>query len=86
MRPAGKMVDLVELDGQVAFYKGQALSVNTRKTYSAQWKSYIAFFDLLGTQPLPASPLLLCRYAAYLARRLKYSSIKRRQEIASIPP
>lgn len=70
------MMNARELDKQVAFFQGQALSVNTRKTYSTQLKSYLAFCRHLGESPLPASPLLLCRYAAYLTKRLKYSSLK----------
>lgn len=61
---------------QVAYYQGQALSLNTRKTYSTQLKSYLRLCDLVGLPPVPASPLLLCRYAAYLSRRLKFTSIK----------
>lgn len=69
-------MDKQELDNRVAFYQGQALSVNTKKTYSTQLKSYIRFCEGIGEPPLPATPLLLCRYAAHLANRLKYSSIK----------
>lgn len=69
-------MDTAELDRQVAFYQGQALSINTKKSYSAQLKSYKTFCERLGEPPIPASPLLLCRYAAHLANRLKFSSIK----------
>lgn len=69
-------MDTSELDRQVAYFQEQALSVNTRKTYSAQLRSFLSFCRQLREPPVPASPLLLCRYAAFLMRRLKYSSIK----------
>lgn len=66
-------MDTRDLDRQVAYFQGQALSLNTRKTYSTQLRSFLKFCRDLGEPPLPASPLLLCRYAAYLTKRLKYS-------------
>lgn len=69
-------MDTKDLDKQVAFFQGQALSANTRRTYSTQLRSFLAFCKDIGEPPLPASPLLLCRYAAFLTRRLKYASIK----------
>lgn len=69
-------MDTHDLDRQVAFYQGQAFSLNTKRTYSTQLRSYLAFRKDLGFPPFPASPLLLCHYAAFLSRRLKYSSIK----------
>lgn len=69
-------MDTTELDKQVAYYQGQALSVNTKRTYSTQLRSYLSFCERIGEAPIPASPLLLCRYAAFLTRRLRYSSIK----------
>lgn len=69
-------MDVRELDRQVAFFQGQALSVNTRRSYSSQLRSFLRFCHDIGESPLPASPLLLCRYAAFLTKRLKYSSVK----------
>lgn len=69
-------MDLQELDRSVAFYQGQALAKNTKRSYASQLKSYTNFCELVGVPPFPASTLLLCRYAAHLAKRLKYSSIK----------
>lgn len=34
------------------------------------------FCQLLGCPPVPLSPVTVCRYAAYLARRLRFSSIR----------
>ena len=36
------------------------------------------------TTPVPASPLLLCRYVAFLSRRLKYSSLKQYLNIVGL--
>lgn len=69
-------MDLRTLDDRVAFFLGQALSINTRRTYSAQLKSYLDFCNRTGEPPVPATPIHLCRYAAYLTGRLKFSSIK----------
>lgn len=69
-------MDVEDLDRRVAYYQGQALSLNTKRSYSTQLRSFKAFCDRLGEPPIPATPLLLCRYAAHLAKRLKYSSIK----------
>ena len=64
------------LDREVAHYRGQALAPSTRKTYRSQLKSYLDFCSGLGYRPVPGSPSTLARYLAFLARRLKASSIR----------
>ena len=39
-------------------------------------RSYIKFCNLLNTSPVPAQPITLARYVAYLSKRLKYSSLR----------
>ena len=76
--------DLQELDQQVVFYKSISLSENTKKAYSVHRKTYISFCLALGVSPVPASPQLLCRYVAFLSRRLAYSSIRQYLNIVRI--
>ena len=65
-----------ELDRKVSFYKELCFSLNTKKAYTVHRKTYIAFCNSIGANPVPATTQLLCRYAAFLARKLKYTSIK----------
>ena len=64
------------LQCEVAFYRAQCWAPNTVKTYSVHRKSYLSFCARLRLDPVPASPQLLCMYAAFLAKRLRYSSVK----------
>ena len=57
-------------------YQERAFSHNTVKAYKVHRKSYLSFCLQLGERPVPASPLLLCRYVAFLAKRLKFSSVR----------
>ena len=65
-----------ELDGQVEFYKSLCFSENTKKAYSVHKRTYLAFCKTIGVAPVPADTKLLCRYAVFLSRKLKYTSIK----------
>ena len=64
------------LDKEVAFYQTQRFAGSTKRTYETHRKSYMAFCEVLGYAPVPASTETLCRYAALLARSLKYTSIR----------
>lgn len=64
------------LDGEVAFFTSQAFSINTKRTYRSHRQSYIDFCNRMGYAPVPASSSTICRYAAYLARTLKFNSVK----------
>ena len=74
--PNGLNMNLRELDDLVAYYKGNSFALNTKRAYQVHRKTYIAFCNGAGVNPVPANTLLLCRYAAFLAKRLKFSSIK----------
>ena len=65
-----------QLEEEVAMYRGQAFSADTKKTYQTHLRSYIAFCDPLNILPVPVSDVAVAKYAAYVARRLKPSSVK----------
>lgn len=65
-----------QLDEEVASYRGQAFAASTKKTYQSHLKSYLVFCEELNIAPVPVSDFTVARYAAYLARRLKPSSVK----------
>lgn len=69
------------LDKEVAFYLSRTYALSTQKTYRTHRKSYLAFCAAVGESPVPASSDLLCRYAAMLARSMKYSSVKQYMNI-----
>ena len=69
-------MEVRELDVLVRGYQERAFSHNTVKAYKVHRKSYLTFCLRLGERPVPASPLLLCRYVAFLAKRLKFSSVR----------
>lgn len=70
-----------ELDSEVRRFKNCAFADNTKKAYRTHRNSYINFCKRLGCSPVPASSTTLCRYAAYLAKTLKYNSIKQYMNI-----
>lgn len=57
-------------------YRGQAFSANTKKTYHSHLRSYLSFCEMLQIVPVPISEINVAKYAAYLARRLKPSSVR----------
>ena len=73
-----------ELEEQVKFYQANAFSFNTKRSYSVHRRSYISFCNRLGVAPVPATSKLICLYAAFLAKRLKYSSVKQYLNIVRI--
>ena len=64
------------LAAQVAKYEDLAYSVNTQRTYKSQRKSYLTFCETYNLSAVPASTDTIVKYAAYLASKLKYNSIK----------
>lgn len=73
-----------ELDSEVAMYRGQAFSDNTKKTYQTHLRSYFSFCAKLRIAPVPISEVIVAKYAAYLARKLKPSSVKQYLNIIRI--
>ena len=79
------MVELeAQLDKEVAHYQGAAFATSTKKSYAAHRKSYLQFCANAGYNPVPASATVIARYIAFLARRLKYSSIRQYLNIIRI--
>lgn len=64
-----------QLDGEVAEFRAHVFASSTRAAYRTHRKSYLQFCFTMGYEPVPASPTLICRYAAFLARRLSSNSI-----------
>lgn len=64
------------LDHEVLKYSKAAFAPATQKAYATHRRAYLSFCKILGIQPIPATTSTLCRYVAYLARRLRFNSIK----------
>ena len=70
-----------QLDERVTFFRSVSFAPNTKKAYSVHRRTYLTFCEELGVPPVPASSRLLCQYAAYLAGKLKYRSIRQYMNI-----
>ena len=77
-------MDLSDLQKEVAFYRSICWANTTRRSYSSHRRAYISFCLQAKLTPIPASTRTLCLYAAHLARRLRYSSIKQYLNIIQI--
>jgi len=63
----------------IQHYLSLSVAASTKKTYSSGEKRFLEFFSLYrpsNCQQLPTDEDTLIQYAAYLARSIKYSSIK----------
>ena len=60
----------------MTLFSSLVYSKNTKRTYKTHRDSYLAFCAFMGYSPVPATSLTLCRYATFLARSLKFNSIK----------
>ena len=65
-----------ELTEEIAFFRNQTFAQSTKKTYSTHRDTYLRFCHFMNIPSVPASTHGICLYAAYLARSLKFSSIK----------
>ena len=65
-----------ELAEEVVFYRNQTFATNTKRTYSTHRNAYLRFCSYMKLPSVPASSQTICMYAAFLARSLKFSSIK----------
>ncbi len=72
------------LDQEVAGYRASTFAANTSKVYKTHLKTYMGFCLQLGYNPVPVQPIVLSRYIAFLARKLKYTSIKQYLNIVSL--
>ena len=73
---AGEPPTPAVLDREVQVYQSLCFSDSTKRCYSAHLRSYTRFCNSTGVPLAPASSDTLCRYVAFLARRLSYNSIK----------
>ena len=64
------------LDKDVAGYRGLAFADSTKAGYRTHMYAYLRFCVFFGYKPIPISTVTLTRYVAFLARTLKFSSIK----------
>lgn len=69
---------------EVSRYQSRCWAPTTSRTYKAHRKAYMTFCNQYQLDPVPASSDQLCMYAAFLARRLSYSSIKQYLNIVRI--
>ena len=65
-----------ELIEEIAFFRSQTFAPSTKRTYSTHRDTYLRFCHSMNIASVPASTHGICLYAAYLARSLKFSSIK----------
>ena len=73
-----------QLQLEVNAFRECAWSNNTKRTYSVHRRTYIKFCLLLQTPPCPVEQKTICLFIAWLARRLKYNSIKQYLNIIRI--
>ena len=73
-----------ELDNEVKKYFSLTYASSTKQTYKVHLKSYLSFCDSINVPPVPASSETLLRYAAFLARSLKYTSVRQYMNIVRI--
>lgn len=55
--------------------QAKCLAESSWKTRRSQWKDFMQFCSMINIVPVPVSAANLCRYIAFMARRLKYTSI-----------
>ena len=72
------------LDQDMASFIEQAYAPSTRSAYATHRHSYLAFCQVMGYSPVPASSSTLCRYAAVLPHTMKYHSMKQYLNIVRI--
>ena len=77
-------MDLSDLQKEVHFYNSICWANTTKRSYSSHRRAYLSFCSDAKLTPLPATTQTLCLYAAHLARRLRYSSIKQYLNIIRI--
>jgi hypothetical protein len=63
------------LDEDVKSYRQSMFAESTKATYKSHLRSFLRFCLYIGYEPLPCTVETICRYIAFLARSLSYSSI-----------
>ena len=65
-----------QLDKEVATLRQYTFAPSTKNNYRSQLKCYLEFCSEHALQPVPASPLTICRYIAFLARSKTFGTIQ----------
>ena len=64
------------LDTNVTHFRSRAFAPTTNRTYTTHVRAYMVFCNMIGVNPVPVSQANLARYAAHLATKLSYTSIR----------
>ena len=64
-----------ELDFEVHNYRSCLFADSTKRIYRTCRDAYFRFCTFMGYSPLPASSPIICQYASFLARTMRFSSI-----------
>ena len=75
---------LQKLDAAVAQYRSLTFATSTQQSYRSHLKAYMDYCEMTNQSPLPLTSQNLCRYVAYLATKLSYSSIGKYLNIVRI--
>ena len=73
-----------ELAEEVTQFRNQTLAASTRHTYSTHRDTYLQFCFYMNLPSVPATSSTICLYAPFLARSLKFSSIKQHLSIIGL--
>ena len=73
-----------ELEDEIFAYRAHTFADSSKGTYKIYHNTYFQFCLFIGCNPLPATTQLICQYAAFLARTLKFSSIRNYLTIISL--
>lgn len=72
------------LQSDVDSFRRQTFAPATHRAYQSHRRAYLAFCTAIGCPPVPATSDTLCFYAAFLARSLKFSSVRQYLNIVRI--
>ncbi|XP_070174231.1 uncharacterized protein [Littorina saxatilis] len=73
-----------KLEEELVHFRGLTFAENTVKTYQTHLTAYLDFCKQLGIPPVPVSEREVALFAAFLARRMKPSSVKQYINIVRI--
>jgi hypothetical protein len=75
---------VAQLDVEIASLRSHTFSESTKKAYTSQLHSYMKFCGTHRLPPVPASPLTICRYLAYLSRGKAFSTIQQYMSVIKL--
>ena len=64
------------IDQDVLNYLKKTYAPSTQRAYQTHRDTYLRFCSAMGYNPVPATTTVLCRYASFLSRTLKYTSVR----------